>query len=163
MTDSDLILIGDTTSLWYDFRSVLLEELLFRGVLLYLLLKYLKGKSGLLLSAIAFGIYHWFTFGILGNLPAMVLVFITTSWMGYVLAIAYVRTESVVLPFSLHFGWNAVSHNIFSGGPNGNMLMQADHVPEMTGWYAVLSFVVYMLVPLMMLLLIRARLMERAE
>lgn len=152
-----------SASLWYDFRSVLFEELLFRGVPLYLLLKYLNTKTGLLLSAVAFGIYHWFTLGVLGNPLAMALVFITTAWMGYVLAVAYSHTGSIILPFALHFGWNTVNHNVFSGGPNGLVLLQPDHVSEMTGWYAFFSFVVYLLVPLMMLLWIRSGLIKRAE
>jgi uncharacterized protein len=47
-------------SFLYDLNSVLSEELLFRGVLLYLLIKYLMPGKGILISAVAFGIYQWF-------------------------------------------------------------------------------------------------------
>ena len=53
-----------TFSLLYDFNSVLSEELLFRGIILYFLIKYLKTGIAMLISASAFGIYHWFTFGV---------------------------------------------------------------------------------------------------
>ena len=48
-------------SFWV-FRSVLFEELLFRGVLLFLLIKYVGIFKGCLFSAITFGVYHWFRY-----------------------------------------------------------------------------------------------------
>ncbi len=112
------------SSLWYDLNSVLYEELIFRGILLIILLKYL-GKKAIWISTIAFGIYHWFTQGALGNPVAMIFVFILTGSMGYVLALAYEKTRSIVLPFALHYGWNATNHNIFSNGPNGEILLNS--------------------------------------
>ena len=60
----------------YDFNSVVSEELLFRGLILHFLIKYWKTRPAMLVSASVFGIYHWFTFGVWGNLAAMVLVFV---------------------------------------------------------------------------------------
>lgn len=47
--------------LWWTTKSVLFEEFLFRGALLFLAIKYLGQKAGCALSAVAFGIYHWFS------------------------------------------------------------------------------------------------------
>ena len=41
---------------WWNIKSVLFEELIFRGVLLYILVRWLGWKSAGLLSAVAFGI-----------------------------------------------------------------------------------------------------------
>ena len=46
----------------WDLRSVITEELVFRGAILYVLIKKLGSQRGILMSAIAFGIYHWFSF-----------------------------------------------------------------------------------------------------
>ena len=140
-------------SLLYDFNSVLYEELIFRGILLFILLKYL-GKKAIWISAIAFGIYHWFTQGVLGNPVAMIFVFILTGSMGYVLAVAFQKTRSIVLPFALHFGWNATNHNIFSNGPNGDILMNSFNEFR-TQEYWLLFFFLYLMVPVAIYLLLK--------
>ena len=43
---------------WWDFKSVLTEELIFRGALLYLLIQKIGATKSILISAIGFGIYH---------------------------------------------------------------------------------------------------------
>ncbi|TDQ33036.1 hypothetical protein CLV82_0874 [Zeaxanthinibacter enoshimensis] len=135
-------------SVWYDINSVLFEELLFRGVLLYMLIRYLPGNphKALLFSACCFGIYHWFTQGVIGNLPAMLLVFILTAGMGYVFAYAYYRTGSILLSFGLHLGWNLTDHTLFSTGPYGALILKPHNTVEMSESYALLSFILYLLV-----------------
>ena len=82
-------------SFWWDFKSVLTEELIFRGALLYILIQKIGSKKSILISAIAFGIYHWFSYGVLGNVMAMILVFIGTGLMGYAWAWAFSKTKSI--------------------------------------------------------------------
>jgi hypothetical protein len=48
-------------SFWWDVKSVLTEELIFRGTLLYFLIQKIGSRKSILISAIAFGIYHWFS------------------------------------------------------------------------------------------------------
>src|SRR5688500_16475389 len=55
------------SSTWM-LRSVLLEELLFRGPLLYLVIRFLGINRACILSSVAFGVYHWFSYGVFGNL-----------------------------------------------------------------------------------------------
>lgn len=102
--------------LLWNFNSVMFEELLFRGALLYIAIKRLGGNKGVLLSAICFGIYHWFSFGVLGNIVPMIFVFIITGLMGFAWACAFKRTSSMALPIGLHLGWNFVFNAIFSKG-----------------------------------------------
>ncbi|MHA6280056.1 lysostaphin resistance A-like protein [Salinimicrobium sp. CAU 1759] len=101
---------------WWTIQSVLYEELLFRGALLFLALKYLGKLKGILLSATVFGIYHWFSYNVFGDLVQMIYTFILTGIGGFVFAYAYVRTKSLYLPIGLHFGWNFVTIVIFSQG-----------------------------------------------
>jgi membrane protease YdiL (CAAX protease family) len=68
----------------YLFRSVAYEDLIFRGALLYILIKRLGPQKAVLISAIAFGIYHWFSFGVIGNPIQMAIVFLLTGAGGYV-------------------------------------------------------------------------------
>lgn len=147
-------------SIYLDISSVLLEELMFRGFLLYLLIKLTTSTKGALISAVAFGIYHWFTFGVLGNPLGMILVLITTGLMGYVFARAYTRTNSIVLPFGLHLGWNLVNNTLFSNGPNGIVVLSPDKPLEPEGFFAIISFGWYLLIPVLVLLFVRSKLFD---
>ena len=103
----------------FTINSVLLEELLFRGYLLYRAIRWLGPTRAVLLDAAAFGVYHWFTYGVLGNPIVMAYVFLLTGMYGYMWARVFVATGSVAAPIGLHCGWNAVSYLVFSAGPLG--------------------------------------------
>ncbi|WP_438481894.1 lysostaphin resistance A-like protein [Oleiharenicola lentus] len=120
------------TQLRWTLNSVLFEELLFRGYLLYQAIRFLGPRRGVWLSAVAFGIYHWFTFGVLGNPVAMIYVFLLTGAFGGLCAFAFAETKSIVAPIGLHLGWNLVSYVIFSAGPSGaSILIPASGVARM--------------------------------
>lgn len=109
-------------SSWWTLTSVLYEELIFRGALLYILIKKFGVRTACLTSAICFGVYHWFTSGALGNPLQMTIIFLMTGIWGAMFAIAFAKTKSLYLPTGLHFGWNFISTVIFSQGPLGNQL-----------------------------------------
>ena len=144
-----------------DVNSVLFEELLFRGVLLYALIKYTTPQKGIILSAAAFGVWHWFSYGVLGNTLGMAMVFLSTGFMGYVFAKAYVKTQSIILPFGLHIGWNWIHNSIFSNGPNGTVLLVPDQTVALEGYFALISFSWYMIIPGMILLFLRTDILDR--
>ena len=95
-------------------NSVLYEELVFRSYLLYLAIKFVGEHKANALSAVAFGVYHWFTFGVLGNVGMMVWVLFYTGVWGLMFAYAYSRTRSIALPVGLHLGWNLINQLVFS-------------------------------------------------
>ena len=128
------------TAFYWDFKSVLTEELIFRGALLYILIKKTGTQKAILISAIAFGVYHWFSYGIFGNIVPMVFVFIGTGLMGYVWALAFAKTESIMLPFGLHLGWNFVHNTIFSKGPLGELLLISQGGNELGDWISLVNF-----------------------
>jgi len=97
--------------------------LLFRGALLYLLLKKLGEIKACLLSAVAFGIYHWFSYQVLGQSVTMIYVWVTTGIWGFMFAFAFARTRSLYVPVGLHFGWNLFDLAVFSQGTLGDQLL----------------------------------------
>jgi uncharacterized protein len=109
-------------NLRWNVNSVLYEELLFRGYLLYQVVRRLGPRRGVLLAAAAFGVYHWFSYGILGNVVMMTFVFILTGAFGFMCAMAFTKTQSIALPIGLHLGWNLVAYVVFSTGPLGPVL-----------------------------------------
>lgn len=137
---------------WWNISSVLFEELIFRGVLLYILIKRLGASKAIIISAIAFGIYHWFSFGVIGNPVQMLVVFIITGIMGLVLAYGYAKTFSLYIPVGIHLGWNLTQIFIFSGGPTGDGLF----VPTRPGGFRTDSYLLFFVVTFMPLLLVLA-------
>ena len=99
---------------WFVLKGVVYEELLFRGVLLYLIFKKWGVRPGLMLSALSFGIYHWFSYGVLGQPVQMTIVLVSTGLMGFLFAIAFYRSGTIWLPIALHFGYNFTSMILFS-------------------------------------------------
>jgi len=151
-------------SFWWDLKSVLTEELIFRGAILYILIQKIGSRKSILISAIAFGIYHWFSYGVLGNAMAMILVFIGTGLMGYAWAWAFSKTKSIMLPFGLHLGWNFIHNTIFSKGPLGALVLTAQGGTELTDWTSLVNFVTgLIIVPVLVLVYVRYFVKEEIE
>lgn len=151
-------------SLVYDLNSVLFEELTFRGIVLYLMLKYLKKPQlSILLTAAAFGVYHWFTYGVIGNIMVMIVVFLVTGFMGYVFAAAYEKTNSIVLPIALHLGWNLINNTVFSNGPTGIQIFEATQTSDTMAGYDLISLIWYLILPAIVLFIIKTNIIRKYE
>ena len=142
----------------YNFKSVLYEELIFRGVLFYLLIKRFGGKVAILISATAFGIYHWFSYEIFDNPINMAWIFLMTGTAGVVYGIGYLKTGSLLVPIGMHFGWNFVNAFVFSNGNTGpGILVQNLPVPQVQVSYFVyflvtfLHFILFATIPILLL------------
>ncbi|MFD0762853.1 CPBP family intramembrane glutamic endopeptidase [Lutibacter aestuarii] len=162
LKSSNWVLNNDITSViilksfWWDLKSVLIEELIFRGALLYIFIQKIGSRKGILISAIAFGIYHWFSYGVLGNAMAMILVFIGTGLMGYAWAWAFSKSKSIMLSFGLHLGWNFIYNTIFSKGPLGELFLISRGGNELTDWASLLNFISgLVVVPVLVLIYVR--------
>jgi uncharacterized protein len=130
---------------WWNLASVLFEELIFRGVILFILIRRLGSAKAIIISAIAFGIYHWFSFGVIGNPTGMIITFITTGTMGLLLAYGYAKTFSLYIPIGIHLGWNLTQIFIFSQGPIGDgILVPGDRSPFRSNSYLVFFSVTFL-------------------
>jgi uncharacterized protein len=144
--NENLSVLGTLNFFWLNVKSVVFEELIFRGALLYIAIRKWGARTGILASAIAFGIYHWFSFGVLGNILLMLVVFLMTSISGLVWAYAFEKTKSMMLSIGLHLGWNFVFNSVFSKGPLGEQILipQVDKAHYLTD---TLSFFIQFLLP----------------
>lgn len=120
--NKDFTLLQFFKSFGWTLRSVLFEELIFRGALLYIAIRKFGVNTACIISAAAFGIYHWFTFGGLGNPAQMAIIFFTTGIWGWMFAWSFAKTKSLYLPVGIHLGWNLLSNVIFSKGPLSKQL-----------------------------------------
>ena len=147
---------------WWNIKSVLFEELIFRGAILYILIKKLGISKAVIISAIGFGIYHWFSYGIIGNVTQMAMVFVVTGAMGLVLAYGYAKTLSLYIPIAIHFGWNFTHIFLFSEGPIGNgLFLPAQPGPFKTDSYFL--FFTILLLPMISTLLINYLLLRKCK
>jgi len=131
--------------IWWVFKSVLFEELIFRGALLYLAIKRFGATKACLISAASFGIYHWFSYGAFGNPVNMIFIFLLTGIAGLMFAYAFAKTASLYLPVALHFGWNVVHIIVFSNGPLGQQIFQKINENQTPGLLSLLVFLFQML------------------
>lgn len=120
-------------SSWWAMKSVLFEELIFRGVLLYIAIRKLGINVACIVSAVAFAIYHWFSHNALGNAAQMAIIFVTTGMAGLMFAFAFSVTRSLYFPIALHFGYNFTSIVIFSNGPLGEQLLTLLNADQVSG------------------------------
>lgn len=112
-------------SFWYHLKSALTEDLIFRGALLYILISKIKLQKALILSAIAFGVYHWFSYGMIGGrIIPLIFVFVTTGFIGYAWAYSFAKTKSIYLPLGFHLGWNFISTLFTETVPFGELILR---------------------------------------
>ncbi len=111
-------------SFWYHLKSALTEELIFRGAVLYILIKRIGTQKALIISSIAFGIYHWVSYGIIGsgNIILLVYVLLTTGFTGYVWGYTFAKTKSIMMPLGFHFGWNFITTIFYEAKPYGHLI-----------------------------------------
>lgn len=153
-----LILSG----VWWNLKSVLFEEFIFRGALMYILIRKLGPGKAVIISAVSFGIYHWFSHEVIGNPVQMLITFIATGLMGLLYAYAYAKTFSLYFPMAIHLGWNLIRSVIFSETVIGDqLLVQVKPVPEVTVGYFTYFCVVYL--PMLSALLINFYILKRKK
>jgi len=141
------------TGIWWNVKSVLFEELIFRGVLFYILIKKLGPTKAIIISSIAFGIYHWYSHEVIGQPLQMLITFLSTGLMGAVYAYGYAKTFSLYIPIAIHLGWNLVRSVVFSETVIGEqLLVPVKPVPEVTVSYFVYFCIVFL--PLLSALII---------
>ena len=139
--------------IWCQFRTVMTEELICRGAILYILIKKIGQTKSIIITSVFFAILHWINAGVWGNLTQMAIVFTFTFAMGLLLAFSYAKTFSILIPFAIHFGWNLTQNYIFPDTAAGNhVFILATPPPEVTISY--LAFFTMLLLPKISVLII---------
>ena len=138
---------------WFQIRTVLTEELLFRGVLLYILIKKIKQTKAIIISAVLFAALHVINAGVCGNFKQMIILFTFTFLMAVLLAYSYARTFSLLIPFAIHYGWNLTQNYIFPDTATGNHIFTLA-APPPTVTISYVAFFTMLLLPKISVLII---------
>jgi len=119
----------------YHIRSALTEDLVFRGAILYILIQRIGASKAIWLSAIIFGVYHWFSYEILSERYILLAyVFVVTGLTGYVWAYTFHKTKSIMLGLGFHLGYNLIMSCFFEAQPYGEMIMSITSKVDLVGW-----------------------------
>lgn len=116
-------LIAFETTIRIPFSTALIEEILFRGVLLGLLLAHNSQITALIVSSILFGLWHIFptiktieqnksTKKIIGNSKTktgagVLATIITTTIAGFIFGLLRIFAGSIIAPWLIHWSINA--------------------------------------------------------
>ena len=145
---------------WFQIRTVLTEELLFRGVLLYILIKKIRQTKAIIISSVLFAALHFINAGVWGNLTQMIIVFTFTFSMGLLLAYSYARTFSLLIPFAIHYGWNLTQNYIFPDTATGNHIFTLA-APPPTVTISYVAFFTMLLLPKISVLIVDYLIVKR--
>ena len=91
-----------------------IEEIVFRGVLLRITERAVGSWAALIVSALLFGLAH------VPNDGVTALAVINTVVAGLLFGAAYLATRRLWLTIGIHFAWNFVSSGVFSVPTSGN-------------------------------------------
>lgn len=119
----------------YHLKSALTEDFLFRGAILYILIQKIGMQKAILLSALAFGVYHIFSYGMLSdNIVPIIYVILITGTTGYVWAYTFAKTNSILMPLGFHLGWNLVLSFFFPSQPYGEIIFSEISRVDLSEW-----------------------------
>lgn len=122
-------------SLVYHFKSALTEDLVFRGALLYILISTIGSKKAILISAVFFGIYHVFSYGMTGDRIIPILyVTLITGFTGYVWAYTFYKTKSIMLALGFHLGYNFLMTLFYESNPYGQLIFMELNKESLMDW-----------------------------
>lgn len=122
-------------SFLYHLRSALTEDLVFRGAVLYVLINRIGAKWAIFLSSFFFGIYHVFSYGMLGEriIPILYVILIT-GFTGYVWAFTFYKAKSILMPLGFHLGSNFLLSFFYKSEPFGELIFIQLSRVTLSGW-----------------------------
>jgi membrane protease YdiL (CAAX protease family) len=119
----------------YHVRSALTEDLVFRGAILYILISRLGAKWGIIISALCFGVYHVFSYGMTGEKVIPILyVILVTGFVGYVWAYTFNKTKSIMMGLGFHIAYNFTMAMFYESPPIGELLFQEISKTSLRDW-----------------------------
>ncbi len=119
----------------YHLRSALTEDLVFRGAILYILIQRIGVQKAMILSAISFGIYHVFSYGMTeAKIIPILYVVLITGFTGYVWAYTFHRTKSILMALGFHLGHNLLMTLFYESAPYGELVFTEISKTDLRDW-----------------------------
>lgn len=113
-----LCIIGDVDIIYYfDYKLLILdsiaclltciiEELLFRAILVFELVKFKSKNKAIIISSLIFGLIHLINISSIASIGPTLLQVIYTFGLGLILASMYIENKNIILPIIFHFLFN---------------------------------------------------------
>lgn len=121
------------------FLAVLVEEIIFRGIIQQLFQKYFTNYwSPILLSSLLFSLSHFQFF----QEPNGIIFFLDTFVFSVLLGFVFIRNRSIVPTIMIHFGWNITNDLLLAYGENYNLISALniktnDYLVEISSIFAI--------------------------
>ena len=96
----------------------LIEELLFRGYAFQRAVRGLGKTNALLLFGLLFVVMHWTNPGMTGSVK--IWASLNIGLASVLLGLAWIKTESLAMPFGIHLGWNWAQGSLLGFGVSGH-------------------------------------------
>lgn len=106
--------IGLLGYLSFFFLVAIVEEFVFRGYLLQMITEHLNYKVAIILTSFGFAVIH------LGNAHFTWIAFCNLTLGGVLMALLYLKHQSLYAPIGFHWLWNYFQGNILGFGVSGN-------------------------------------------
>jgi len=101
--------------------------------LFYMVWKKWNALTAILISSTLFGMYHWVTFGILGQYGLMIKTFFPIFSLGFIYGYGYVISKSLYSTLGMHFGYVITIAFLFAEDPAVQGVFVLDKATEFHG------------------------------
>lgn len=101
--------VEDTVDIAVGASLTIWEEVIFRGVVFWLVSRKYGVRNGIIVSSVLFGLVHFLNFVLFNR--GLVATFAQVLWatlFGFFLVIALIRSNSLILPILLHYANNGI-------------------------------------------------------
>jgi|GEM_PF-2852708 len=105
------------------FFGALFEELIFHGILFYMLVKKAGTINAIWISSLAFGIFNAINYQLWGHWTEFIKVLFLTGILGFVYGYGFIKSGSMVTALALHFGANLIAALLFTNQMNAGLLI----------------------------------------
>ncbi len=102
---------------------------------MYILISRIGSRRAILMSALVFGVYHIFSYGMTQDrIVPIIYVILVTGFTGFVWAYAFHKTKSIMLGLGLHIGYNFIMTCFYPNQPFGELLFLKLSQIELSEW-----------------------------
>jgi membrane protease YdiL (CAAX protease family) len=114
IADIDFSIAELATWALFFFVAAAFEEVVFRGYVLNMVHRYFSVMPALIVSSLFFGVVH------ISNANISVIGILNIILAGFVLGVAYLKSQNLWMPTALHFAWNYFQGTIYGFEVSGN-------------------------------------------
>lgn len=108
--NSDIDYLFILSQLLIAILTGIIEELLFRGLVFQEFLINTNKTKAIIYSSLIFGGIHLLNISSFASIPQVLVQVVYSSFLGFLLAISYLKTENIIVPIIFHTTFNFINN-----------------------------------------------------